>query len=220
MFRISNIKDYINDRINNSNFVTEEEVNTIINNRIFQMILSSDTIVPSKDNGWYLNNANGMSVIDGSIYWDGNVYVIPVDGNYQVSTTIRYANLSGEFQCYIQILNDLGEVKNKYIVDWSNNGYTRNSTIVLPKTIKDDKIRVGIYNAGTTGEYIIGSSADDRIYIDFESYSIGPISDSSTSTIQGNWSGGAQTYFQNDTTDDETIVNTLSVAPYSQSWFT
>lgn len=49
-------------------------------------------------------------------------------------------------------------------------------------------------------------------------FNLGPISDSATSTIQGGWSGGAQTYFQNDSTDDETISNTFfKSSPYS--WY-
>ena len=59
---------------------------------------------------------------------------------------------------------------------------------------------------------------EESLLIDFSLFNLGPISDSDTSTIQGGWSGGAQTYFQNDSTDDETISETVyKSSPYS--WY-
>ena len=58
---------------------------------------------------------------------------------------------------------------------------------------------------------------EDKIFINFEDYTLGPISNSTGGTIQGGWSGGSQPYFQNDSTDDEQIVNTLSYSS-PNSW--
>ena len=69
----------------------------------------------------------------------------------------------------------------------------------------------------------------ERIFIDFSPQSSGtepaynyfvpgPISDSQNTIIQGGWSGGAQPYFTNDSTDDETITSSIFYSsPYS--WY-
>lgn len=57
----------------------------------------------------------------------------------------------------------------------------------------------------------------DEIIIDFEDYFLGPISDSSVPYIQGGWSGGAQPYFQNDSTDNEAITILRSYSG-NKSW--
>ena len=69
----------------------------------------------------------------------------------------------------------------------------------------------------------------ERIFIDFSRqssgtdpsynyFALGPISNSSAGTIQGGWSGGAQPYFTNDSTDDETITDSIFYSsPYS--WY-
>lgn len=62
----------------------------------------------------------------------------------------------------------------------------------------------------------------DELFIGFEineGYVLEPISQSSLSKIQGNWSGGSQTYFANDSTDNEIITNTRAFAG-TNSWFT
>ncbi|MCH1581625.1 MAG: HYR domain-containing protein, partial [Flavobacteriales bacterium] len=51
-----------------------------------------------------------------------------------------------------------------------------------------------------------------------EGYALGPISDSGSGTIQGGWTGGAQAYFQNDGTDDETVT-AAEANSGSNSWF-
>lgn len=57
----------------------------------------------------------------------------------------------------------------------------------------------------------------DQVLITFEDYAVGPISDSGTTTIQFGWSGGAQIYFQNDSTDDEAIT-TAKAYEGTKSW--
>lgn len=57
----------------------------------------------------------------------------------------------------------------------------------------------------------------DTMTIDFEDYSLGPISNSDGGTIQYNWSGGAQPYFTNDSTDNEEIVTNNSCGG-SKAW--
>jgi len=59
----------------------------------------------------------------------------------------------------------------------------------------------------------------DEIVIGFEDYLVEPISQSTNNVIQAGWSGGSNTYFQNDSTDSETIVNNRAFQG-SQSWFT
>ena len=63
----------------------------------------------------------------------------------------------------------------------------------------------------------------DEILINFKDYLTQPISQSSISFIQHPpdqiWSGGAQTYFQNDSTDSETITTSTSVSE-GKSWYT
>ena len=59
----------------------------------------------------------------------------------------------------------------------------------------------------------------DEIIIGFEDYLVEPISQSANNVIQAGWSGGVNTYFTNDSTDNETIVNTRAFEG-SQSWFT
>ncbi|MGB0509718.1 MAG: HYR domain-containing protein, partial [Flavobacteriales bacterium] len=51
-----------------------------------------------------------------------------------------------------------------------------------------------------------------------ENYALGPISNSGASTIQNGWTGGAQAYFQNDATDDETVTDAEANSG-SNSWF-
>ncbi|MGB2135463.1 MAG: HYR domain-containing protein, partial [Flavobacteriales bacterium] len=51
-----------------------------------------------------------------------------------------------------------------------------------------------------------------------EGYALGPISDSGNGTIQEGWTGGAQAYFQNDATDDETVTDAEANSG-SNSWF-
>ena len=51
-----------------------------------------------------------------------------------------------------------------------------------------------------------------------EGYALGPISDSGNGTIQGGWTGGAQAYFQNDATDDETVTDAEANSG-NNSWF-
>ena len=57
----------------------------------------------------------------------------------------------------------------------------------------------------------------DQVLITFEDYAVDPISDSSTNTIQFGWSGGAQTYFQDDSRDDEAVTNTKAYEG-TKSW--
>ena len=51
-----------------------------------------------------------------------------------------------------------------------------------------------------------------------EGYALGPISDSGNGTIQEGWTGGAQAYFQNDATDDETVTDAEANSG-NNSWF-
>jgi len=62
----------------------------------------------------------------------------------------------------------------------------------------------------------------DELFITFEApdYVVEPISQSENSFIQGGWSGGAQTYFTNDTTDGETIVDISFAYQGTRAWFT
>ncbi|OUT62654.1 MAG: hypothetical protein CBB71_01485 [Rhodopirellula sp. TMED11] len=67
---------------------------------------------------------------------------------------------------------------------------------------------------------IYGLSAHAGFTIGFESsegYSLGPISNTGSGDIQGGWSGGAQAFFTNDSTDNEQIVDTEAHSG-SQSW--
>ena len=208
-------------------YLTEPEIQTLIdasayvpNNRFFEMILTNDVSVNGQDNAWYLNNANGMTVTEGGANWDGSVYTMPEDGNYQINMAVTAQAFADEFKCYLDVLNG-STVEKKYILDWSKDAYGRHSTMVVPTSVAGRKLRFGVYNPNAIGQQILGLGVPtDRVYIDFESFAVAPISNSAGMSIQGGWSGGAQPYFQNDTTDDETIVNTLSVAPDSQSWFT
>lgn len=63
----------------------------------------------------------------------------------------------------------------------------------------------------------------DEILINFKDYLLEPISQSTNTFIQSPpdqiWSGGAQTYFQNDSTDTETITAAQSVSE-GKSWYT
>lgn len=59
---------------------------------------------------------------------------------------------------------------------------------------------------------------EDKLFINFDDFNPKPISDSVNGTIQGGWSGGAQTYFQNDSTDDERIVSDKYHSS-PQSWY-
>ena len=52
--------------------------------------------------------------------------------------------------------------------------------------------------------------------IDFEDFNMGKISDSGTSTIQGGWTGGAETYFQNDNYER---INNAAAQVGTKSWF-
>ena len=63
------------------------------------------------------------------------------------------------------------------------------------------------------------SEEADELFIGFEDYLVEPISQSANNVIQFGWSGGQNTYFTNDTTDNETIVNTLAFNG-TKSWFT
>lgn len=59
----------------------------------------------------------------------------------------------------------------------------------------------------------------DELYINFSDYNLSAISDSANNIIQKGWSGGAQKYFQNDSTDNETITTVQKLSnPYS--WYT
>ena len=64
--------------------------------------------------------------------------------------------------------------------------------------------RNAVYEEPSSGGQV---TPTDQVLITFEDYALGPISDSNTNTIQFGWSGGAQTYFQNDSTDDEAVTN-------------
>jgi hypothetical protein len=208
-------------------YLTQPEIQTLIdasvyvpNNRFFEMILTNDVSVNGQDNAWYLTNANGMTVTEGNANWDGSVYTLAEDGNYQINMAVTAQTFTDEFKCYLDVLNG-ATVEKKYILDWSKDAYGRHSTMVVPTSVAGKKLRFGVYNPNAIGQQILGLNVPtDRVYIDFESFNVAPISNSAGASIQGGWSGGAQPYFQNDTTDDETIVNTLSVAPDSQSWFT
>lgn len=217
VFNIFSILDTIKNLIANSGFLTETEVIDLINasdsdRKYTELILDTSTVVIGGDPSWYLNESTGMSVSEGGAYWDGYVYNITEEGNYQVNINIRSSSITDELQCYIDVLN--GEpLETKYILD------SRNSTVTLPKTAVGKKIRFGVFSP-IGDKTLIGCTNSDRLLIDFETFNLGPISNSSSMTIQGDWSGGAQTYFQNDSTDDESIVSTRSLAPGSQSWFT
>ena len=208
------------------NYLDEPSIQALIdasatNTYLFEGVLASDTSVNGQDNAWYLSGANNLSATAGGAYWDGNVYTTQEAGDHEVKMHVTAQVDTDEFKCYVeQLSSDLSTVEKKYILDWSRNAYGRNSSLTIPAVALGKKIRFGVFNPQAIGQFILGQALSDRVYENFESLTLNPISDSSSMSIQAGWSGGSQTYFQNDSTDDETIVNTLSVAPGSQSWFT
>jgi len=212
--------------IDGRGYLTEPEIQALINgsapnNNFFEGVLTANLSINGQDNQFYLDGAHGITATEGGGNWDGNVYTIPEDGNYKFSMGLTAENFNDEFKSYLDVLNGASEVQKKYILDWSNNAYGRFSSVSLPTLTTGDKLRVGVYNPDALGKNILGQGPlADRVYIDFESFNVAPISNSAGASIQGGWSGGAQPYFQNDSTDDETITNALSVVPGSNSWFT
>ena len=81
--------------------------------------------------------------------------------------------------------------------------YGNTTTAAFNITVTDDEAPV--FAGGASG----GNDED---------YALAPISDSGSGTIQEGWSGGAQTYFQNDATDDETVTDAEANSG-SNSWF-
>ena len=207
-------------------YLTQPEIQVLIDaaapvNNFFEGVLSNDVSVNGQDTTWFLNGANGITATEGGSNWDGNVYTVPEDGNYEVKMGVTAETFTDEFKCYLDQLDASSNVEKKYNLDWSSNAYGRMSALTLPTLTAGKKIRLGVYNPDALGKNILGmGSGADRVYEDFEGFALAPISNSVGASIQGGWSGGAQPYFQNDTTDDETIVNTLSVVPGSNSWFT
>lgn len=70
------------------------------------------------------------------------------------------------------------------------------------------------------GCLVVTATLNAGVMIGFEAsegYVLGPLSDSDTAQIQAGWSGGAQTYFTNDSTDLEQVVNTEAHSG-SNSW--
>lgn len=64
---------------------------------------------------------------------------------------------------------------------------------------------------------------EDKLLIGFEAsegYTTGSISDSGNNKIQNGWSGGAQEYFQNDSTDDERILSMVWGGSPQRIWYT
>lgn len=207
-------------------YLTEPEIQALIDgsaptNHFFEGVLTANLSVNGQDDAFYLNGANGITATEGGGNWNGLTYNIPEEGNYKFSMGLTAENFSHEFKCYLDVLNGASEVQKKYILDWSSNAYGRFSTVSLPTLTAGQKLRAGVYNPDALGRNILGQgSSADRVYEDFEGFAVAPISNSAGASIQGGWSGGAQPYFQNDTTDDETITNALSVVPGSKSWFT
>ena len=208
-------------------YLTQSEIEALIsasspNNYHFEGVLTQTTSVNGQDNAWYLNGSNNISATHGGAYWDGNVYSVQEAGSYEVKMHVTAQVFTEEFKCYVeQLSSDLSNVELKYILDWSRDAYGRHSSVTIPALAVNKKIRFGVYNPVALGQNILGPTVPtDRYYEDFESFAVSPISDSAGTHIQGGWSGGDVTYFTNDTTDDETIVNTLSVAPDHKSWFT
>ena len=205
-------------------YLTQPEIENLIDaavpvNNFFEGVLSNDVSVNGQDTAWFLNGANGITSTEGGGNWDGNVYTVPEDGNYEVKMGVTAETFTDEFKCYLDQLDASSNVEKKYNLDWSSNAYGRMSALTLPTLTAGKKIRLGIYNPDALGKNILGQGSD-RIFENFEGFAVAPISNSAGASIQGGWSGGAQPYFQNDSTDDETIVNTLSVVPGSNSWFT
>ena len=204
-------------------YLTEPEIQSLIDasepdNHFFEGVLTNNLSVNGQDNAFFLNGANGITATEGGGNWDGLTYNIPEEGNYKFSMGLTAENFSHEFKCYLDVLNASSDVVKKYILDWSSGAYGRFSTVSLPTLTAGQKLRAGVYNPDALGRNILGQGSD-RVFIDFESFNVAPISNSAGASIQGGWSGGAQPYFQNDSTDDETITNALSVVPGSKSWF-
>jgi hypothetical protein len=200
-------------------YLTQPEIEALLpSNYLLEGVLDADTSVNGQDDAWYLNNANNISITEGVANWDGSVYTVPEEGNYKVSMGLVASNSADEFKCYLDVI-DGSSVENRYVMDHSAGNVGRMSSVSLPTLALGKKLRIGVYNPSALGQTILGRITGDSFSEDFEGFALAAISNSAGASIQGGWSGGAQPYFQNDTTDDETIVNTLSVSG-SQSWFT
>lgn len=186
-------------------------------NNFCEGVLLNDVNVTGQDDSWFLNDDNGVTITEGEDNWNGSVYTLPEKGNYEVKILLTAEIKTDEFKCYLNQLDSTLNIEKTYILDWSSNAYGRSSAVTLPTLTSGKKLQIGVYNPSVLSQKILGMEGGDSMYINFEDFTVGPISNKTS--IQGDWSGGSQTYFGNDEDDDETIVNTVSYEG-TKSWFT